>query len=143
MRQGDDKEFFDILCRMRLGIQLDINSKVIIVRIKGEYTEDDEQIIKSRSIRKQDNPEHYQQRLKELQSEEFVNAIYAYSVRSKTNERNAIKLKETATTLKKPIWLIQAIDVGYLHQRNCVEYENSLLESCNGSNNFLQCSASK
>ena len=27
MRQGEDREFFDILCRMRSGIQLDINSK--------------------------------------------------------------------------------------------------------------------
>ncbi len=81
--------------------------------IKGEYNEEDEKIIKSRSIRKEDNPEQYKERLKELQSEEFANAVYAYSVRSKTNERNAIKLKETATKLKKPIWLIQAIDVGH------------------------------
>ena len=117
--------------------------KIILVCIKGEYNEEDEKIIKSRSIRKDDNPEHYQQRLIELHSEEFLNAIYAYSVRSKTNERNAVKLKETATKLKKPIWLIQAIDVGYIHQRNTIEYQNVPLENCHGSNNFFQCSPSK
>ena len=58
-------------------------------------------MIKSRSIRKEDNPEYYQERLKELQSEEFVNAVYAYSVRSKMNERNAIKLKEIARKSKE------------------------------------------
>ncbi|CAF2041804.1 unnamed protein product [Rotaria magnacalcarata] len=94
MRQGDDRVFFDILCRMRLG----------------EYNEQDEIAIKSRSIRKEDNPEHYQERLSELQSVDFSNAIYAYSVRSKTNERNSIKLKDTAVKLKKPIWIIQSID---------------------------------
>jgi len=68
-------------------------------------------MIKSRSIRKQDNPEHYIERLSELESSNFVNAIYAYSVRSKTNERNSIKLKETAMKLKKTIWIIQSVDV--------------------------------
>ena len=68
-------------------------------------------MIKNRSIRKEDNPEHYKERLSELHSPEFVNAVYAYSTRSKTNERNAMKLKETAMQLKKPIWLIQSIDV--------------------------------
>lgn len=86
---------------------------VFIVYTIGEYDEEDERIIKSRSIRKEDNPEHHQERLRELQSEKFSKAIYAYSVRSKTNDRNAMKLKETASRLKKPIWLIQAIDVGY------------------------------
>ncbi|CAF3802907.1 unnamed protein product [Rotaria magnacalcarata] len=63
MRQGDDRVFFDVLCRIRLG----------------EYNEEDEIAIKSRSIRKEDNPEHYQERLSELQSVDFSNAIYAYS----------------------------------------------------------------
>lgn len=79
--------------------------------ILGEYSEEDEKVIKSRSIRQEDNPEHYKERLAELQSDEFANAIYAYSVRSKTNERNSIKLKETATKIKKPIWIIQSLDV--------------------------------
>ncbi len=68
-------------------------------------------IIKSRSIRKEDNPMHYKDRLTELQSAEFADAVYAYSVRSKTNERNSIKLKETALKQNKPIWIIQSIDV--------------------------------
>ncbi|CAF4338739.1 unnamed protein product [Adineta steineri] len=95
MRQGEDRQFFDILCRMRLG----------------EYNEEDEILIKSRSIRKEDNPIHYKDRLAELQSTEFANAIYAYSTRAKTNERNSIKLKEIATKLKNPIWMIQSVDV--------------------------------
>ncbi|CAF1475069.1 unnamed protein product [Adineta steineri] len=94
MRQGEDRQFFDILSRMRLG----------------EYNQDDEIIIKSRSIRKEDNSIHYKDRLAELHSPDFANAIYAYSIRSKTNERNSIKLKETATKMKKPIWIIQSID---------------------------------
>ena len=77
----------------------------------GEYSEEDEMIIKSRSIRKEDNPEHYKERLLDLESADFANAVYAYSVRSKTNERNSIKLKELAMKLKKPIWLIQSVDV--------------------------------
>jgi hypothetical protein len=68
-------------------------------------------IIKGRSIRKEDNPNHYKERLSELQSADFANAVYAYSVRSKTNERNSMKLKETAAKLKKPIWIIQSVDV--------------------------------
>ncbi|CAF4115658.1 unnamed protein product, partial [Adineta steineri] len=72
--------------------------------------EEDEILIKSRSIRKEDNPLYYKDRLAELQSTEFANAIYAYSTRAKTNERNSIKLKETATKLKKPIWMIQSVD---------------------------------
>ncbi|CAF4168613.1 unnamed protein product, partial [Adineta steineri] len=94
MRQGEDRQFFDILCRMRLG----------------EYNEEDEILIKSRSIRKEDNPLYYKDRLAELQSTEFANAIYAYSTRAKTNERNSIKIKEIATKLKKPIWMIQSVD---------------------------------
>ncbi|CAF1643694.1 unnamed protein product [Adineta steineri] len=94
MRQGEDRQFFDILSRMRLG----------------EYNQEDEIIIKSRSIRKEDNPIHYKDRLAELHSPDFANAIYAYSIRSKTNERNSIKLKETAMKMKKPIWIIQSID---------------------------------
>ena len=77
----------------------------------GEYSEEDEMIIKSRSIRKEDNPKHYKERLSDLESADFANAVYAYSVRSKTNERNSIKLKELAMRSKKPIWLIQCIDV--------------------------------
>jgi hypothetical protein len=93
-------------------IYLLINKKIFkIIYIWGEYTEQDEEIIKRRSIRKHDNPEHYKERLKELESIEFANAIYAYSIRSKTNERNAIKLKETAMKFKTPIWIIQATDV--------------------------------
>ncbi|CAF3960537.1 unnamed protein product, partial [Adineta steineri] len=72
--------------------------------------EEDEILIKSRSIRKEDNPLYYKDRLAELQSTEFANAIYAYSTRAKTNERNSIKLKEIATKLKKPIWMIQSVD---------------------------------
>jgi len=77
----------------------------------GEYSEEDEMVIKSRSIRKEDNPTHYKDRLAELQSAEFANAVYAYSVRSKANERNSIKLKEIAMKMKKPIWIIQSVDV--------------------------------
>ncbi|CAF1196955.1 unnamed protein product [Adineta ricciae] len=94
MRQGEDREFFEILCRMRLG----------------QYTEQDEVAIKSRSIRKEDNLIYYKDRLEELNSSDFSDTIYAYSVRSKTNERNSMKLKETAMKLKKPIWIIQSID---------------------------------
>ncbi|CAF1406834.1 unnamed protein product [Adineta steineri] len=94
MRQGEDRQFFNILCRMRLG----------------EYNEEDEILIKSRSIRKEDNPLYYKDRLAELQSTEFANAIYAYSTRTKTNERNSIKLKEIAAKLKNPIWMIQSVD---------------------------------
>ncbi|CAF4534288.1 unnamed protein product [Rotaria socialis] len=94
MRQGEDRTFFDILCQMRLG----------------EYNEDDEIQIKNRSIRREDNPEYYKQRLSELQSIEFENSIYTYSVRSKTYQRNSIKLKEIAMKLKTPIWIIQSID---------------------------------
>ncbi|CAF4252301.1 unnamed protein product, partial [Adineta steineri] len=98
MRQGEDRQFFDILSRMRLGYT------------SGEYNQQDEIIIKSRSIRKEDNTIHYKDRLAELHSPDFANAIYAYSIRSKTNERNSIKLKETAMKMKKPIWIIQSID---------------------------------
>ncbi len=68
-------------------------------------------ILKIRSIRKEANPMHYKERLAELQSPDFANAVYAYSVRSKANERNSIKLKETAMKQNKPIWIIQSIDV--------------------------------
>jgi hypothetical protein len=84
---------------------------MILQSISGEYNEDDEIQIKNRSIRKEDNPEYYKQRLSELQSIEFENSIYAYSVRSKTYQRNSIKLKEIAMKLKTPIWIIQSIDV--------------------------------
>jgi hypothetical protein len=56
---------------------------------------------------------------------DFGDAVYAYSVRSKTNEKNATKLKELATKLKKPIWLIQAIDVRCEYQNM-----NSIVEIC-------------
>lgn len=113
MRQGDDRVFFDVLCRMRLGILFvhhSLKHRNIETYILGEYNEEDEAMIKSRSIR-EDNPKQYSKCLLELQSQDFANAIYAYSVRSKTNERNSIKLKETAMTMKKPIWLIQSVDV--------------------------------
>ncbi|CAF4849772.1 unnamed protein product [Rotaria socialis] len=94
MRQGDDRLFFYILCRIRLG----------------QYTDEDEIIIKKRSIREEDNPKHYQERLNELNSLDFANAVYAYSVRSKTNERNCFKLKEITTRLKTTVYIIQSID---------------------------------
>lgn len=81
------------------------------INCSGQYTEQDEAVIKSRSIRKEDNLTYYKDRLEELKSSQFIDAIYAYSVRSKTNERNSIKLKETAMKLKKPIWIIQSVDV--------------------------------
>ena len=78
---------------------------------EGEYNDHDEKMIKSRSIRKEDNPEYYKERQAELESDEFADAIYAYSVRSKAHERNAIKLKELAAKQKTPIWIIEAVDV--------------------------------
>ena len=80
-------------------------------KCSGQFNEEDEAVIKSRSIRKEDNSMYYKDRLAELKSTEFIDTIYAYSVRSKTNERNSMKLKETAMKLKKPIWIIQSVDV--------------------------------
>ncbi|CAF4422142.1 unnamed protein product [Rotaria sp. Silwood2] len=54
MRQGDDRVFFDCC-----------------------LDEDTESLIKSRSIRQQDNPESYQERLKELNSPDFQDAVHA------------------------------------------------------------------
>ncbi|CAF1310613.1 unnamed protein product [Rotaria sordida] len=79
MRQGEDRQFFDILCRMRLGIPLFTDNIHDSKVFSGEYNEDDEMIIKCRSIRKGDNPLHYKERLSELQSTAFENAIYAFS----------------------------------------------------------------
>ncbi|CAF4040233.1 unnamed protein product [Rotaria sordida] len=110
MRQGEDREFFDILCRMRLGIPFFTASIPDSKIFSGEYNEEDEMKIKSRSIRKEDNPLYYKERLAELQSTAFENAIYAFSVRTKTNDRNSIKLQQTAMKRKTPIWIIQSID---------------------------------
>jgi hypothetical protein len=90
-------------------VKYETKSVVVVI---GQYTENDEKIIKSRSIRKEDNPQFYKERLAELHSPEFADAVYAYSTRSKANERNATKLKRTALELKTAIWLIQAVDVG-------------------------------
>ncbi|CAF4973838.1 unnamed protein product [Rotaria sp. Silwood1] len=79
MRQGDDRQFFDILCRMRLGTSLFADNIYDSKVFSGEYNEEDETIIKCRSIRKEDNPFHYKERLSELQSTAFENAIYAFS----------------------------------------------------------------
>ncbi|CAF3472100.1 unnamed protein product [Rotaria sp. Silwood1] len=79
MRQGDDRQFFDILCRMRLGTSLFADNIYDSKVFSGEYNEEDETIIKCRSIRKEDNPFHYKERLSELQSIAFENAIYAFS----------------------------------------------------------------
>ncbi|CAF1477420.1 unnamed protein product [Adineta ricciae] len=114
MRQDEDREFFDILCRIRLG----------------QYNEEDENKIKSRSIRKENNPEHYNERLTELNSVDFANAVYAYSVRSKTNERNAMKLKETASKMKTTIWLIQAVDKVGMAQTSCFAPVKSIKKEC-------------
>ncbi|CAF4905724.1 unnamed protein product [Rotaria sp. Silwood1] len=110
MRQGEDREFFDILCRIRLGIPFFTDSRHDSKIFSGEYNEQDEMKIRSRSIRKEDNSLYYKERLAELESTDFQNAIYAFSVRTKTNERNSIKLQETAMKLKTSIWIIQSID---------------------------------
>jgi hypothetical protein len=70
-----------------------------------------EELIKSRSIRVEDNPNHYKDRLKELHSEEYENAVYAYGVRKLTNAKNIGKLKEHAIKSKNPIYMINAVDV--------------------------------
>ncbi|CAF4440570.1 unnamed protein product, partial [Rotaria sp. Silwood2] len=92
MRQGDDRLFFDCLCRLRMG----------------GLDEDTEYLIKSRSIRQQDNPESYQERLKELNSPDFQDAVHAYGVRKLTNLRNLEKLKKHASDSKNPIFMINA-----------------------------------
>ncbi|CAF4397463.1 unnamed protein product, partial [Adineta steineri] len=65
MRQGNDRLFFDCLCRMRIGC----------------LDDESEMLLKSRSIRQQDNPEGFKDRLKELNSPEFEDAMYAYGTR--------------------------------------------------------------
>ncbi|CAF3454536.1 unnamed protein product [Rotaria sp. Silwood1] len=87
MRQGDDRLFFDCC-----------------------LDEDTEYLIKSRSIRQQDNPESYQERLKELNSPDFQDAVHAYGVRKLTNLRNVEKLKKHASASKNPIFMINAVD---------------------------------
>lgn len=70
-----------------------------------------EKLIKSRSIRKQDNPDGYQERLKELHSSEFEDAVYAYGTRKLTNARNIEKLKKHSMNTKNPVFMINALDV--------------------------------
>ena len=65
----------------------------------GQYSKEDENVIKNRSIRKEDNPENYKERLSELHSPEFANAVYAYNTHSKTNERNAMTYIFSIATL--------------------------------------------
>ncbi|CAF3655482.1 unnamed protein product [Rotaria socialis] len=97
MRQGDDRCFFDCLCRMRMGC----------------LDEETESLIKSRSIRHEDNPDGYKECLKELHSEKFENAIYAYGIRKLTNVRNIEKLKQHAANTKSAIYMINAVDVKF------------------------------
>ncbi|CAF4302547.1 unnamed protein product [Rotaria sp. Silwood2] len=94
MRQGDDRVFFDCLCRMRIGCLDDEN----------------ELLIKSRSISPEDNPEGYKQRLQELHSSEFENAVYAYGLRKLTNLRNLQQLRKHSIESKNPIFMINALD---------------------------------
>ncbi|CAF4026002.1 unnamed protein product [Rotaria sordida] len=76
----------------------------------GCLDEETESLIKSRSIRQRDNPENYQERLKELNSPDFEDAVYAYGVRKLTNLRNIEKLKKHASHSKNPIFMINAVD---------------------------------
>ncbi len=73
--------------------------------------EETEKLIKSRSIRAQDNPEGYIDRLNELNSPDFENAVYAYGVRKLTNARNILKLKKHSCDSKNAIFMINAVDV--------------------------------
>ncbi len=77
--------------------------------------EESEKLIKSRSIRQQDNAEGYKDRLKELNSPDFEDAVYAYGVRKLTNQRNIMKLKKHAFDTKNPIFMINATDVRYVY----------------------------
>jgi hypothetical protein len=67
----------------------------------GHLDTETEELIKSRSISAQDNPNHYKDRLRELDSEEYEHAVYAYGVRKLTNAKNISKLKEHAMKSKK------------------------------------------
>ncbi|CAF1231792.1 unnamed protein product [Adineta ricciae] len=89
MRQGDDRIFFDSLCRMR----------------KGCLDEQTEALIKSRSVRKEDNPDSYHERLEELHSSEFKDAIHVYGTRRLTNSRNFERLKEHMRETKYPVFM--------------------------------------
>ena len=60
----------------------------------GCLDEQTEALIKSRSIRKEDNPDSYQERLEELHSNEFKDAIHVYGVRGLTNSKNFERLEE-------------------------------------------------
>jgi hypothetical protein len=77
----------------------------------GCLDEETESLIKSRSIRHEDNPDGYKECLKELHSEKFENAIHAYGIRKLTNVRNIEKLKQHASNTKSAIYMINAIDV--------------------------------
>jgi len=73
--------------------------------------EETEKLIKSRSIRKEDNPDGYQERLKEPHSSEYEDAVHAYGTRKLTNARNIEKLKKHSINTKNPIFMINALDV--------------------------------
>jgi hypothetical protein len=73
--------------------------------------EESENLIKSRSIRQEDNPEGYKECLKQLNSVDFKDAIHAYGVRKLTNLRNIEKLKQHTFNTKNPIYMVNALDV--------------------------------
>ena len=106
--------FFDCLCRMRLGRLCYMRRIHIKINYKLGYLDDStEALIKSRSIRKEDNPDGYEERLKELNSSKFQDAVYAYGVRKLANSKNIEKLKNHATDTKNPIFIVNAIDVRF------------------------------
>lgn len=73
--------------------------------------EETEGLIKSRSIRQKDNPETYKERLKELHSSDFENAVHAYGIRKLTNIKNIEKLTEHASDTKNCVFMVNALDV--------------------------------
>ncbi|CAF1366463.1 unnamed protein product [Rotaria sordida] len=77
------------------------------VSVSGEYNEEDEKVIKSRSIRKEDNPEHYKERLAELQSTDFANARYVEWCLPNLSEVD----KVSSTPSKKRNKLMSSCDV--------------------------------
>ncbi|CAF3365403.1 unnamed protein product [Rotaria sp. Silwood2] len=76
----------------------------------GCLDDENELLIKSRSISPEDNPEGYKQRLQELHSSEFENAVYAYGLRKLTNLRNLQQLRKHSIESKNPIFMINALD---------------------------------
>ncbi|CAF0877342.1 unnamed protein product [Adineta steineri] len=114
MRQGNDRLFFDYLCRMRMGC----------------LDEESEMLLKSRSIREQDNPDGYKDRLKELNSPEFEDAMYAYGTRKLTNARNITKLKKHALATKNPIFMINAVDKVAMVDTSFFKSSNTSRKNC-------------